>query len=221
MKKINFILPIFIFCIGFEGNAQLSTDKYSIGIYGGINFNKLHFDDDLLSNSSRYKAGWVYGFIYDKFFATNYAFSSGLDVRSQRAEFVYFEETGASGLQPRTVEVNYRYLQVPLSVKVYINEFNFFTPFLRFGGMIGHTYRHQYSVTPEPDNPVTRLDNNFSLSLIFSIGTLYQIGQQTHLIFGFDYNNSLINNVDNDRIQALKGESPRFGWFTLTTGLMF
>jgi hypothetical protein len=220
MNKLKVLFTTMAVLLASSTFAQLTT-KYRLGIYGSLNFNKLTFEDDVIN--SNYRPGFGFGLLYDKFFAENYAFSTGLDIRQQRANFSYFAPiaTGSDQVERREVDLDYSYVQVPLAIKMHVNEFYFFTPFVRFGGTLGIARKSSADVISDSGTEINRLTRDFLMSFMLSLGTYYQIGEQTQLYFCFDFNRSLLNNVDKDRITQIKNEQPRFSWFTFSTGLTF
>ena len=221
MNKVKLLISIsFITCTLLSYSQTNNNNKYRLGVYGSLNFNRLNFQDEAISTITRPSLG--FGLIYDKFFAENYAVSTGIDIRRQSASFSYFAPvTGTEMLEEREVDVEYNYVQIPIALKMHVNEFYFFTPFVRFGGTLGIARNNDIQVTSPSGVEINRLNRDFLMSFMISLGTYYQIGENTNLYFCFDYNQSLLNNIDKDKIPQLINEQPRFSWFTFSAGITF
>ena len=164
------------------------------------------------------------GMIMDKYFAKNYAFTTGVSISNIGGNLFYEDSLAIKTaeeeqvMNPRTtVEYKLQYVSVPLGLKFRTNQIGYFTFFAQLG------FTPQINIKARADASHDQLDrenisdeiNLFNLSYFFGGGIEYSLGGSTELIGGIIFNNGFID--------VLKSKNSRdtLSFLSLRFGIMF
>ncbi len=147
--------------------------------------------------------GYNFGIVMDKFFAKNYALSTGLTINTtggklQYKEPVMFNSGGNSELVPKNTSLEYRlkYLEVPLSIKLQTNDFQRASYYGIFG-LSGQVNIKTNDGSGKNINDEVRM---FNFGYQFGGGMQYSIGGDAYLMLGLTYNQGLSDVTSNKTI---------------------
>jgi len=175
-------------------------------------------------------AGIAFGFISDFYFTEHYAFSTGFNFSflSGNLQFPYANSPD-TGIMKR--KYNFRYLEVPLMIKMKTKEFGAFSFFGQIGFGTGFNLRTRMNDEFMTNENKTLSDkSNLSTSetslvreaILVGIGSEYKIDESISLLVSLGYSNSL-NNVlqgQNSRDHGLKNRSS-LNYVELNIGVLF
>ncbi len=164
------------------------------------------------------------GMIMDKYFAKNYAFTTGVSISNIGGNLFYEDSLtiktaeAEQVMSPRsTVDYRLQYVSVPLGLKFKTNQIGYFTFFAQLG------FTPQINIRARADASRSQLDrenisdeiNLFNLSYFFGGGIEYSLGGSTELIGGIIFNNGFID--------VLKSKNSRetLSFLSLRFGIMF
>ncbi len=139
------------------------------------------------------KAGYNFGVVLDRFFADNYAFSTGLTINKTGGTLRY-----SGGLEPSEgmpdgdVEYDLRYIEVPLGLKLLSNEFRR----ARFYGRFGLTPQINIEARDDSDKTIGDQIRLFDLAYHMGGGLEYSIGGSNALMFGILYHSGFTDVTD-------------------------
>jgi hypothetical protein len=185
------MLLITLFCGGAMAQPSLS-----VKVFPSLSLNRLESESDTLkfrNDGTGLRFG--FGLIADLPLTENYYFSTGVSYISKKAGMKYLNVNDIS----TTAEVtNLRYLQIPVSLKLYTNEMSLDTRFYFQVGMLAEFKVGQNEI--KRGNMFVDGYNFFDTSLLFGIGAERKIGTTTAAYIGFSYQRGLIN-VINDTVR--------------------
>lgn len=140
------------------------------------------------------KIGFAYGLMTDFSFATNYAFSTGVDVTYRGGKTVAkFGDT-------LTFKENFtlQYIEIPLTIKLKTNEIGYITYYGKFGFSPGinikATHKGDYAGVKEEGSIKSGIQP-VNLALVVGLGAQYSLGGKTSLMFGITFNNGFLDIV--------------------------
>jgi len=175
-------------------------------------------------------AGISFGFISDFHFTEHYAITSGFNFSFLGGNLQYPHALSPdTGILDR--KYNFRYLEIPLMVKMKTKEYGKFSFFGQIGFGTGFNLRTKATDDFMTQNHGTITDKkNLSTSevcfvreaILVGLGTEYKIDESISLIIGFSYSNSL-NNVllgENTLDNSLKNRSS-LNFAELNIGVLF
>lgn len=145
------------------------------------------------------KAGYNFGVVLDRFFAENYAFSTGLTINTTGGKLRYspglLEGDGslADSIGPSgDVEYSLRYIEVPLGLKMRSNDFRRSNFYARFG------LTPQINIEARDHNDKSLSDEVrlFDLAYHLGAGLEYSIGGTNALMFGLVYHDGFTDITD-------------------------
>ncbi len=163
------------------------------------------------SNGS--KMGFAYGLSFEYFLSNNYLLSTGLFLQNTPGKVKYVGVTdGLDNLYVADVEATYkfRYIELPLTLKLRTNEIGYFTYYANIGLKAGINYKskaefeYNYSdgILPIQQSANYTLDdasddaNFMNMAMVIGAGVEYNISGNTSLILGLTFNNGFINQFD-------------------------
>jgi len=182
--------------------------------------------------SSNGVAGGIgFGFISDFYFSEYYAFSTGLNFSflSGNLQFPY-AQTPDTGIMKR--KYTFRYLEIPLMIKMKTKDFGAFSFFGQIGFGTGFNLRTRANDEFMTVNPTNTLYDKYNLptsetsfireAILVGLGTQYKIDESISLLLSLGYSNSL-NNVlqgQNTKDPDLKNKST-LNYVELNIGILF
>ncbi|MGQ1784339.1 MULTISPECIES: porin family protein [unclassified Saccharicrinis] len=147
--------------------------------------------------------GYNFGFEMDKFFAQNYAISTGLTINTTGGKLRYknpidFNVGGEEVAYDAnsTLEYRLKYLEVPLALKLQTSDFQRASYYGVFG-LSGMVNIKTNDGSGKNINDEVKL---FNLGYRFGGGMQYSVGGDAYLKFGLTYNQGLSDITDNGTI---------------------
>jgi hypothetical protein len=201
MKKILFTILVSVFTL------QVSVAQVKIGFKFSPNIAFASIVDRENNDLFRYDnqgatVRYSTGANLDFFFGENYAFSTGLWYTVRNVGLDYTRDTTAFKSRH-----NLKYLQVPLTIKAYSNEFvPGIRAYFQFGGTLDYKVGEKImkwealgraASLPTP-NDRERFFLDFDATLLLGAGVRYQLGESTFATAGVSYNRGLINAIRKD-----------------------
>ncbi|MFW6043558.1 MAG: porin family protein [Marinilabiliaceae bacterium] len=133
------------------------------------------------------KAGYNFGVVMDRFFAENYAFSTGLTINTTGGKLRYAENG-----DERDLEYQLRYIEVPLGLKLRSNDFRR----TNFYGRFGLTPQVNIEARNDQDKTIGDQVRLFDLAYHLGAGLEYSIGGSNALMFGLVYHSGFTDITD-------------------------
>jgi len=214
MKKYIFTLLIFSFSVStFAQKASFSVVVDPQITWMGTDVENVHSEGG--------QFGFNFGLVFDKFFADNYAFSSGVFLWTTGGTLSFDDSTTVSfrsgdEIVSPSSPVTYRlqYLTVPLALKLNSNQIGYFSFFAHLG------VNNHVNIKKSADVPDLNIEkvgipdeiNTFSMSYFIGGGMEYSLGGSTALLAGVYYTNGFLDvTVSEDYKATLGGVSLRVG----------
>ncbi|WP_430810923.1 MULTISPECIES: porin family protein [unclassified Carboxylicivirga] len=134
--------------------------------------------------------GYNFGLVMDRFFAPNYAFTTGLTVNTTGGKLEYT----ASEVVPATHNTTYRlkYLEVPLALKLLTNEFHR----SRYYGQFGLSTQYNIKTNDGDGNSINSEVKFFDMGYQIGGGMEYSLGGSTYMMLGLIYNGGFMDVTD-------------------------
>ncbi|MGM0377711.1 MAG: porin family protein [Bacteroidota bacterium] len=137
-------------------------------------------------------AGYNFGVVMDRFFAENYAFSTGLTINTTGGKLRYADTDTTGTVTDRDVEYQLRYIEVPLGLKLRSNDFRR----TNFYGRFGLTPQINIEARNDKDKTIGDQVRLFDLAYHLGAGLEYSIGGSNALMFGLVYHNGFTDVTD-------------------------
>jgi hypothetical protein len=205
MKKISvsdFIKPVaaFLFIILLTGGIARSQD-ISFGIYADPVISWFSSDTKETRNDGAW-AGFNFGFTFNRYFAKNYSFSTGISIlnaggRLFNTDTITMTFNNFNEIVPKNESVVYhiQYLVIPLGLKFESNQIGY----LKFFSDIG--LDPKYVIGGKVDIPKNDIKGEsavnelkrFNLAYHIMGGVEYSLGGTTSLILGLGYENNFLD----------------------------
>ncbi len=180
MRKSLLLLVCLTIASGFVWGQQEGRTRLSFVLNPQISWIKSDIEN---VDSRGSMAGYNFGVVADRFFAENYAFSTGLTVNTTGGKLKYTPEEGGS----YHTDYHLRYLEVPFGLKLRTNDFRRTAFYGRFG------LASQFNIGAKDANDLSLSSQvrfiNFSYHL--GAGLEYSIGGSNALMFGLLFNNGI------------------------------
>jgi hypothetical protein len=145
------------------------------------------------------KGGYNFGVVLDRFFADNYAFSTGLTINTTGGKLQYTPDADQlngealpDGIPQGDKEYRLRYIEVPLGLKLRSNDFRRTNIYGRFG----LTPQINIGARDGDDNSIGDEIRFFDLGYHLGAGLEYSIGGTNALMFGLVYHNGFTDITD-------------------------
>jgi hypothetical protein len=226
-KTYQITLILFFLLLTQAGFSQGSPIRLGLKIAPNIGW--------MNPNENEYKyngvaAGVSLGFVSEFYFSEHYAFSTGFNFSFLNGNLQFpYAAAPDTGIVNR--KYSFRYLEVPLMIKMKTREYGDFSFFGQIGFGTGFNLR-----TKAKDEFITEgngtINDNKNLStnetslireaILVGIGTEYKIDESVRLIFSLGYSNSL-NNVlqgSNSKDPGLSNRSS-LNYAELNIGVLF
>ena len=154
---------------------------------------------DVMNDGAR--PGLNFGLTFNKYFAENYAFSTGINLISSGGNLIYNDtidlmlNNTTTVLPGNRVTYKIKYLSVPLGLKLQSNQIGYVTFFTDLGidpkFVLGGKAEIP-SIGIEKENAVNEL-NNFNMGYHITGGIEYSLGGTTALVFGLSFDSNFID----------------------------
>lgn len=148
------------------------------------------------------RPGFSFGLSYDRYFAENYAFSTGIFLVNAAGKVNYTDtidiEFKNSILElPAEEDIIYKiqYLSIPLGLKFKTNQIGYLTFFSNIGldPKIVIAAKADIPEQSIEDENISEELNSFNLGYHLALGTEYSLGGRTALVFGLSYENNFLD----------------------------
>lgn len=140
--------------------------------------------------------GYNFGIVMDKFFAKNYALSTGLTINTTGGKLRYKPLTQLPNQKPITLEYRLKYLEIPLSIKLQTNDFQRAS----YYGIFGLSSQVNIKTNDGSGKNINDEVRMFNFGYQFGGGMQYSIGGDAYLMFGLTYNQGLSDVTSNKTI---------------------
>ncbi len=189
MKKLLIITSL-IFIYAFTLSAQTRRDsdlRFAFVLSPQISW--LSSDHNAVSsNGSLF--GYNFGVVMDKFFATNYAISSGLTINTTGGQLSY-RDGGAFDIGGETItsedktslEYRLKYIEIPVSLKLQTND----QQRMSFYGIFGLDGNINIKTNDGSGKSMNKEVRTLFASYHFGGGMQYSIGGDSYLTMGLQY----------------------------------
>ena len=207
MKKLSTLL-ILITLVIFTTQAQTSSGRDSDYRFAFVLSPQVSWlkSDHSAAEGNGNLMGYNFGFEMDKFFAKNYAFTTGLTINTTGGKLRYNNNNEPtsfiigdteSPLAPNsTLEYRLKYLEVPLALKLQTSDFQR-TSYYGIFGLSGMINIKTNDGSGKNLNDEVRL---FNFGYRFGGGIQHSIGGDAYLKFGLTYNQGLTDITSNKTI---------------------
>jgi len=218
MKRITIIVISLFMSINIF--AQQDTE-WRFGLKGAPSMAWLWPDTRGLDYDHSF--GFSYGIIGEKYFAENYAITSGLFVTNQGGE-LDFTRTLEEYDNRESQLYDLQYIEVPIAIKMRTREFGYWTFFGQFGISLGYNTRARADIdyanttSPEKDVPIDDEIRPMKASVVMGLGAEFSLLGNTAIFMGLNYNNGfsdVLDDINDEHISA------RASYGELTIGMMF
>ena len=212
-NKINrFSILLAIALLLPEG--RLAAQNISFGIFADPVISWFSTNTSKTQNSGA-RAGFDFGFTFNKYFSTNYAFSTGINILNAGGRLISSDTTymklnnlSAKVLPGNPVVYKIQYLSVPIGLKFKSNQIGYITFFSDIG------IDPKVVIGGKADIPSLNIKGEaamnelktFNLSYHIIAGIEYSIGGSTAVVFGLGYDSNFlditkeINNQTEDKV---------------------
>lgn len=182
-----------------------------------------------------------YGFVADFKFATNYAFSTGIDVsykggKLKRTNSSVSGDTTTSMLYEESLKS--RYIEIPLTIRLKTNQIGLvkyylqagIAPSFNFKGFTEGTVTTQRTATAYTNTTEQNVDqtdvnddiNLFNLSMVIGAGVEYNLTGTTNLVLGLVFTNGFLDATDKKNTNPVLQDSKLFAnQLGLNIGILF
>jgi opacity protein-like surface antigen len=181
-------------------------------------------------NYNGVRAGIAFGFVSEFYFAEHYSISTGFNFNFLGGNLSYpYASAPDTGILDR--KYSFRYLEIPLMIKMKTREYSGFSFYGQIGFGTGFNLRTKASddfrtadqeVITDKKNLTTSEVSFVREAIIAGAGTEYKIDESVTLVLGINYSNSL-NNVLQGKNTKDPGLSNRssLNYTELTIGVLF
>ena len=202
MKVRIYIINILLVSLFLSLMSQKAlSQEIQIGLYSEPLISWFSSDNDHAANDGA-RPGLAFGLTYDRYFARNYAFSSGISIINASGRLNYsdtilirFKNSETELDAGDNITYRIQYLSIPLGIKLKTNQIGYMTFFANTGinpkvviggkGDIPSQDIKKVNVTEE-----LRL---FNLGYYITIGTEYSLGGNTAVVVGIGYENNFLD----------------------------
>jgi len=217
----TFVLIIFLVAAATTVHGQ---QRIAFGIHADPAISWFSTDiNEVKNNGSR--PAFNFGLTYNRYFAPNYSFSTGISLISAGGKLISNDTTylnisnSRSAVMPNnTILYKLQYLAIPVGLKLQTNQIGYFTFFADLGLVPKLAINRKINVpslgiSGEKGSNELRMVN---MSYHITGGIEYSLGGTTSLVFGIDFDNNFLDitkdngNQPDDRVSH-KLFSFRFG----------
>ena len=176
-----------------------AQQRIGFGIHVDPSVNWFSTDISQVKNDGA-RAGFNFGLTYNKYFAPNYSFSTGISLmrtggRLVSSDTTEMQYTKSKVLPGNPVIYKIQYLVFPIGLKLQTNQIGYFTFFSDLG------LDPKIAVSRKADIPSLNISgenakneiNLFNLSYHITAGIEYSLGGTTALIFGLNFDNNFLD----------------------------
>jgi hypothetical protein len=198
-SEVNKVIVILLLVLGSSTlNAQ---QRIGFGVHVDPSVNWFSTDiSQVRYNGAR--AGFNFGLTYNKYFAPNYSFSTGITLMrtggrlvSTDTTIMQFSNSRVKVIPGNPVVYKIQYLVFPIGLKLQTNQIGYLTFFSDLG------IDPKIAISRKTDIPSLNISgenanneiNLFNLSYHITAGIEYSLGGSTALIFGLNFDNNFLD----------------------------
>jgi hypothetical protein len=194
-------LSIITALVTMSGPICYSQEKISFGIHADPVISWFSSDIKQVRNNGA-RPGFSFGLTYNKYFTSNYSFSTGISLLSTGGKIVSsdtavldFSKVKLTVLPGTTVEYKLQYLAIPIGLKLQTNQIGYITFFSDVGFVPKVVVNRRIdipslSIAGENGSNELRM---FNVSYHITGGIEYSLGGSTSLMFGLDFDNNFLD----------------------------
>lgn len=217
MRKIIFLLLATLF---FEG---LSAQGLHLGVKIDPQYSWFPSSDDFVTKSGG-RIGLNGGLVLDKYFAENYALTTGISISGIGGSLHYVDSVqlylnNKNKNIPAGEKITYKlqYIEIPFGVKLKTREFGYTTIFAQLGltSQINIKAVIDTDLPEIGDNDATEEINTLDFGYHFGAGVQYSLGSNTSLVTGLIFKNGFTD------VTKLKEDKVTANTLSLRIGVMF
>jgi hypothetical protein len=161
------------------------------------------------------RPGFNFGLTFNKYFSTNYSFSTGISIVSGGGKLIStdtivmeFTNSSSTVIAGNPVVYKIQYLAIPVGLKLETNQIGYITFFTDLGldpKIVIGGKADIPSLDISGENAMNEL-NTFNLSYHITAGIEYSLGGSTALVFGLNFDNNFLDitsdngNQPNDKV---------------------
>ncbi len=208
------LLPVF---------SNIKSQDLRFGVFVDPQFSWITPDARNISRDG-IRIGIKGGLIVDKYFARNYAFTTGISISNMGGNLHYKDsviietQDTEQTLNPGSrVEYKLQYISVPAGLKFKTNQIGYFTFFAQLG------FTPQINIKAKADASDNQIDNEniskelnlLNLSYFFGGGLEYSLGGNTALTGGIIFDNGFIDVLSSKKVKET------LSFLSVRLGIMF
>ena len=197
-KTASLILLIFLTVTTFAQTKSGRDSDYRFAFVLSPQISWISSDDNNADgNGSLF--GYNFGVEMDRFFAKNYAFSTGLTINTTGGKLEYTNPgniAGAADDDFENTEYRLKYIEVPFRLKLQTNDFQRSS----YYGVFGLSTQYNIKTNDGDGNSIDDEINFFNLGYNFGGGLQYQLGGDAYLKVGITYNQGITDVTDHKYI---------------------
>lgn len=246
MKKIYVVLALIF--LGFSGFSQ-EAPPFKFGIKASPNLGWIKPDTKgIIGNGS--SLGFNYGLIAEFTLGNsyNYAFATGIDISNFGGKIQFPDAIAPIDTTllntKNSSEFNFRYVDIPLTIKMKTNEIGYNTYYANFGFSTGFRIKSRQNTSyqlatgnlTEENIDVIKDIAPFRVGLVIGAGLEYNIHGKTALVAGLTFNNGFTNifnknyyelnptgevNIVNNRVIDTITQKASSNFISLDIGILF
>jgi hypothetical protein len=199
-RKTVLQATVVLFMLTASGNA-LKAQDIRFGVFADPMISWFSSDTKVTSNEGS-RAGFNFGFTFNRYFSKNYSFSSGLSLLSAGGSLhnsdtlvMYFNNYNAKVSPGQAVNYRIQYLDIPIGLKFESNQIGYITFFTDLGidakiRVSGKVDIPSLNISKET---ATKEISPFAMSYHIMTGIEYSLGGNTEVVLGIGYENNFID----------------------------
>jgi hypothetical protein len=192
---------VLIFILIFSCIISKAQDKISFGLHVDPVISWFSSDIKQVKNNGA-RPGFNFGLTYNKYFSSNYSFSTGISLLSAGGRLVSSDTTvidlsnfKSTVLPGNQVVYKLQYLAFPVGLKLQTTQIGYITFFSDIGlvpKLVINRKADIPSLSISGENASKEL-RMFNLSYHITAGIEYSLGGSTALLFGLDFDNNFLD----------------------------
>jgi hypothetical protein len=211
INRISFLLLIILLLM----SGRLEAQNISFGIFADPVISWFSSDIKETQNDGA-RAGFNFGFTFNRYFTNNYAFSTGINIlnaggrlinRSAETMDMKFNNLSAELLPGKAVVYKVQYLSVPVGLKFKSNQIGYITFFTDIGIDPKVVIGGKADIPPNIKGEAALNElRKFNMSYHVIAGIEYSLGGSTAMVLGLGFENNFldvtkdINNQPTDKV---------------------
>jgi hypothetical protein len=201
MRKIKNSFIAVTLMLFLSVTVNLSAQDLRFGLYADPAVSWFSSNTKEVANDGA-RSGFSFGFTFNRYFAENYSFSTGLSLQNVGGRLtatdtvlMQFNNISAEVLPGKPVIYRLQYLSVPLGLKLESNQIGYIKIFSDLG------LDTKFLVGGKADIPSAQIEkevalrelNRLNIGWHLTAGIEYSLGGTTELLFGIGFENSFID----------------------------